>query len=428
MVTLRSGRTTDSTTPSKKGCLECKHVLTCLGFLAELLLFLLWMPHNTPVTARNVGLCISRNVVYLGMSGAGYAVVETAKAQVEPERKTWLTSSVEDILGIGPSNCESLASKHRRQERARKAKAEGRGRRESPFGFLFDPVRSSEAQSTPDPRKDLATVEEAGLDHGTSTSPSDLEDTTDAPKGLENKQGRDEKILKEGPMFTEVKKKREELLVDNTPVATEVGADTEPTAEPGNAGERDGARTFKGEPNKNKQKGTMTEKPEPVPATTLKAFEPMLKVFEEGFEMNIEDEDDNSGPAGPGAQDSGKTSTNLSGSANSIETYLKKAFNYTQEPNQENFDTKDEPSTTDDSKSAPTAIPLDYESLGVAGGALVVILNLLSMAIGYNRGWKRGRKVVFDQVPENIELANMRTSSMNNFETVSLNSGSPAVA
>ena len=82
-------------------------------FLLELVIMILYLPPGTPTTARNLGLAGARGCIYLAISGLGYSLVLTIQSQGNPDQATWITSTVNDALGVPSLSCQPLMRQKR---------------------------------------------------------------------------------------------------------------------------------------------------------------------------------------------------------------------------------------------------------------------------------------------------------------------------
>ena len=82
-------------------------------FLLELVIMILYLPPGTPATARNLGLAGARGCIYLAISGLGYSLVLTIQSQGNPDQATWITSTVNDALGVPNLSCQPLMRQKR---------------------------------------------------------------------------------------------------------------------------------------------------------------------------------------------------------------------------------------------------------------------------------------------------------------------------
>ena len=82
-------------------------------FLLELVIMILYLPPGTPATARNLALAGARGCIYLVISGLGYTLVLTIQSQGDPEQATWITSTVNDALGVPDLSCHPLVRQKR---------------------------------------------------------------------------------------------------------------------------------------------------------------------------------------------------------------------------------------------------------------------------------------------------------------------------
>ena len=82
-------------------------------FLLELVIMILYLPPGTPATARNLGLAGARGCIYLAISGLGYSLVLTIQSQGNPDQATWITSTVNDALGVPSLSCQPLMRQKR---------------------------------------------------------------------------------------------------------------------------------------------------------------------------------------------------------------------------------------------------------------------------------------------------------------------------
>ena len=137
MVQTRSGLNTDSVGDSLGGRHKtCKRLGSILTFLVELVVFVLWLPQGTPITGRNIALAGTRATLYVGSSGVGYALVATIKSQGDPDESTWVTTSVQEILGV-TDTCTKATNRKKR------------GADNNQFDFLFTPKNDSLQPTTP---------------------------------------------------------------------------------------------------------------------------------------------------------------------------------------------------------------------------------------------------------------------------------------
>ena len=82
-------------------------------FLLELVIMILYLPPGTPTTARNLGLAGARGCIYLAISGLGYSLILTIQSQGNPDQATWITSTVNDALGVPSLSCQPLMRQKR---------------------------------------------------------------------------------------------------------------------------------------------------------------------------------------------------------------------------------------------------------------------------------------------------------------------------
>ena len=82
-------------------------------FLLELAIMILYLPPGTPATARNLALAGARGCIYLVISGLGYTLVLTIQSQGDPDQATWITSTVNDALGVPDLSCQPLVRQKR---------------------------------------------------------------------------------------------------------------------------------------------------------------------------------------------------------------------------------------------------------------------------------------------------------------------------
>ena len=82
-------------------------------FLLELAIMILYLPPGTQATARNLALAGARGCIYLVISGLGYTLVLTIQSQGDPDQATWLTSTVNDALGVPDLSCHPLVRQKR---------------------------------------------------------------------------------------------------------------------------------------------------------------------------------------------------------------------------------------------------------------------------------------------------------------------------
>ena len=101
MTQRRNGLNSDLAADTLSGKAKvCKRLGWTLTLLVEFVIFCLWLPNGTPVTGRNLAFAATRAGLYVSSSGMGYMLVTTIQESDNSAPPTWVTTTVEKILGV----------------------------------------------------------------------------------------------------------------------------------------------------------------------------------------------------------------------------------------------------------------------------------------------------------------------------------------